>query len=129
MSEKPRIVVVDDNEEFANLVAAALAVDNEVGVALDGREGLDLCLQQAADLMVADIGMPNMDAFSMLREMKKHPQTASMPVIILTATHFNTVSKSKLERDPQVCAILHKPCRLTDLAATVKSVLESRRPR
>lgn len=128
LSHKPRIVVVDDNENFANMVAAALSAENDVAVAYDGKQGLDQCLSRPADIMIADVGMPNMDGVAMLREMKKYPQIAAMPVIILTATHFNTVPRRKFEHDPQVRAIIQKPCRLNDLSALVQSILEGRKP-
>ena len=122
----PRVVILDDSEGFATMVAAVLSAENEVVTGQDGVEGLRLCLEAPTDLLITDIGMPRMDGVNLLRELKRYPQTKTIPVIVLTASHFNTVPRAKFEKDPQVVAILHKPCHLTELANKVRSVVANR---
>lgn len=124
MSDKRRIVVLDDNDVFAEMVSSALSPEYEIWKGSDGIEGLELCAKCHPDLIIADIGMPRMDAGMMLKEMKKSPRLAAIPVMILTATHFNVTSRRQFEKDPQVRAIMLKPFVLDALTAAVKSVLE-----
>lgn len=123
MEQRKRVVVVDDNEVFATMVEDALSFDYEIHKGKDGREGVELCARWRPQLLIADVGMPRMDGVAMLKELKKNPVTASIPVIILTATHFNTTSRRSFETDPQVRSIMFKPCSVETLTATVSSIL------
>lgn len=121
--KRPRVVVVDDESSFASMVEAALSEDYEVATGHDGKAGLALC--QAADtaLLVTDIGMPGMDGVELLKHLKASPRTSRIPVLVLTATHFNTISRKAFDKDPQVKAILHKPCTLEQLQSTVRRLV------
>ncbi len=83
-SEKPRILVVDDNEEFCRNVADILELkDYEVVTAYDGFKTLELVKQNSFDLMLMDVKMPVMDGVETFKKVKKiAPDT---PVIMVTA--------------------------------------------
>jgi CheY-like chemotaxis protein len=119
----PLAVVADDNLAFAELIAAGLRGSFEVRVVENGRKALELCLAGAA-VLVTDIGMPELDGMELLKELKKDARTAKLPVVIATATHFQTASKKKYESDPQVRAIYCKPFQLDELVKKVESLIE-----
>ena len=125
MQEKQRIVVVDDNELFAALIVAALETDYEVAVGLNGREGIRLCLAARTDLLITDIGMPELDGIQMLKEIQKNPQLSSIPVIVVTATHFTTRCRSDVQRYQQVRCILSKTSGIEFLMMEVRKVLQA----
>lgn len=110
------------------MVATALSDHYDVVTASDGRECLEQCRQGNVSVVITDIGMPGMDGLRLLREMKKGRQTAAIPVIILTASHFNTLSRSQFMLDPQVRVILQKPCPIVELTAAVRSALHPPKP-
>lgn len=123
MTERKRIVVLDDNENFAMLLAAALEEHCEVASGFNGLHGIAFCLEGGVDAVVTDIGMPDFDGISMLREMRKHPRMQSIPVIVVTATHFNTTSREEVSRFPQVRRMISKDSGLENITRQIIEVL------
>ena len=81
-----RILVVDDQPANLRVVGALLSRHGfEVATAGAGDEALQSILQRAPDLLLLDMMMPGMDGFSLLAEIKRHPELQSMPVVFLTA--------------------------------------------
>jgi two-component system, chemotaxis family, chemotaxis protein CheY len=80
------LVIVEDNEDLREMLACFLQVQGFTVVAAeDGEAGLRIIRQQPPDLVITDIAMPNMDGLSMIREMRRWPETCSVPVLVLTA--------------------------------------------
>ncbi|HEX4325624.1 MAG TPA: protein kinase [Burkholderiales bacterium] len=80
------ILVVEDDPTIRELVRLHLASANhDVITASDGLQGLQLAVNRLPDIIVSDVQMPNMDGFGMLAAVRANEQTASIPVIFLTA--------------------------------------------
>lgn len=122
MEKKPKIVILDDNEMFAALMAAALEDEFEVAVGHNGLQGIALCLNGAA-AVVTDIGIPDLDGLQMLKRFNKDSRLSGIPVLVVTATHFNSLSREELSRFPQVKRTLSKTESIAILASEVKAVL------
>ena len=127
MESKPRIVVLDDNETFAALMAATLEADYDVVVGHTGLQGIALCLATSTDAVITDIGMPDIDGIAMLREFSKDTRLSGIPVLVVTATHFNRLSREDVKCFPQVKRILFKTDSMDTLAQEVRAVLEEAR--
>lgn len=85
MSSKTRILVVDDNRSVVRLIEALLQKEGfEVLTAFDGFEGLQKAREEKPDLMILDIVMPRMDGYEVCRLLQDDPDTAAIPVLILT---------------------------------------------
>jgi len=84
MSEKLKVLVVDDNEEFCRNVTDILELKGyEVVSAYDGFKGLDLVKENGFDLVLMDVKMPAMDGVETYKKVKEiAPDT---PVIMITA--------------------------------------------
>lgn len=83
---KPSILVVDDVPENLLVLTELLKDDYEVRVANSGARALRLAMQlPTPDLILLDIMMPEMDGYEVLRHLKSSDETASIPVIFLTA--------------------------------------------
>jgi CheY-like chemotaxis protein len=83
---RPKILVVDDEPDVRNLVARLLGPIGEVALAVDGSDALDRILAgDRPDLIVLDLMMPKMDGLTLTRELKKDPNLARIPIVILTA--------------------------------------------
>ena len=80
------ILLVDDSKAIRLIAKNALKVyDCRVLEAGDGQEGLNLVLREKPDLIFLDITMPIMDGVTLLGKLKEEPETADIPVIMLTA--------------------------------------------
>jgi two-component system, OmpR family, alkaline phosphatase synthesis response regulator PhoP len=81
-----KILAVDDERHIVRLVEVNLArAGYQVVTAFDGREALQKVEAEKPDLVVLDVMMPYMDGFEVLRNLKANPETAEIPVIMLTA--------------------------------------------
>jgi two-component system alkaline phosphatase synthesis response regulator PhoP/two-component system response regulator VicR len=81
-----KILAVDDERHIVRLVEVNLArAGYQVVTAFDGREALQKVEAEKPDLVVLDVMMPFMDGFEVLRNLKANPETAEIPVIMLTA--------------------------------------------
>ena len=86
VDNKPRILIVEDHPLIAELVETRLRVEGMRPVHCPGgREALALLDQEAFDLVVLDIMMPEVDGYEVLRTIRNSPTTAHLPVIFLSA--------------------------------------------
>jgi len=112
-----RVLIVEDEKRIASFVSKGLAADGfSTTVAEDGQSGLDLALSGNFDLVVLDIGLPGMDGFEVLRQMRA--QGSSLPVIVLTARDSVTDTVSALEGGAD--DYMPKPFRFAELLARVR---------
>lgn len=114
--DRPRILVVDDDVTLLGLYVDVLKMEGyETKLARDGREAWAQ-LDPPPDLIVLDLMMPNMDGETFLRQLRGHPASAKIPVLVVSAVipqagvaHAN--------------AVLPKPFDLLGFLAAVKENL------
>lgn len=83
---KKKILVVDDEADLVDLVKTRLETGGyEVITAHDGIEGLSKARVECPDLLILDIGMAQMDGYTVLQKMREDEKTKGIPVIMLTA--------------------------------------------
>ena len=83
--KKSLILIVEDEISLSSALNDKLtSVGYEVSLAKNGQEGLDAIKKRKPNLILLDVVMPVMDGMTMLRELRKSPDTASIPVIILS---------------------------------------------
>jgi DNA-binding response OmpR family regulator len=81
-----RVLVADDERDILELVAFRLERSGyEIVRGNDGEEALRLALEQRPDLAVLDVMMPCLSGYDVTREIRRHDETRTMPVILLTA--------------------------------------------
>ena len=86
MSQKKRILVVDDDPDFCDVVQSKLeSLDVDVELAYDGVEGMAKVRDNPPDIIVLDVMMPEKDGFQMCKEIKQDTNYQDIPVIMLTA--------------------------------------------
>jgi len=79
------IMVVDDNPDMVTIVKTILEIKGYgVQSAYNGLEVFNLLQEQKSDLILLDIMMPHMDGLQVLTRIKGNPDTASIPVILLS---------------------------------------------
>ena len=80
------ILVVDDEPDISALVAFHLARESyRVRTVADGTEALRAIEAEPPDLVVLDLMLPGMPGLEVLRELRRHPTTEGVPVVLLTA--------------------------------------------
>ncbi len=97
------VLLIEDNDDHAELVEAALEVNNLVGSVIrfpDAEAGLDYLLGDRAtenpqanplpDLILLDLMLPGMSGMEMLKIVKRHARTKSIPVIVLTTSSLDS---------------------------------------
>lgn len=85
ITEKPRLLIIDDNADIRIFVSELLGHEYEIHQARDGREGLAKAVRLVPDLIICDIMMPVMDGLECCRRIKKEVTTSHIPVLMLTA--------------------------------------------
>lgn len=116
--ERPRVLVVDDEESIRTLVAKSLSKECEVDVVADGPAAVDRLQSGEYDLIITDLRMPGMDGLSVIREARRHSE---VPVIIITAysTEANAIEALNLG----VTGYLTKPFRMERMVAMAHRAL------
>ena len=84
--KRVRVLVADDDAGLRRLIRMTLGeVDFELLEAVDGEEALRLAHERHPSLVVLDANMPRLDGFSVCKQLKADPGTASIKVVMLTA--------------------------------------------
>lgn len=122
-----KVLVVDDVEMNAMLIASVIGTLCEVQTATSGAQALTLIQQQAPDLILLDVMMPEMDGFEVCRRLKADPTTADIPVIFLTALSDSDAEENGLNLG--ATDFINKPFRAPVLLARVRNHLELARQR
>ncbi|HWD99942.1 MAG TPA: response regulator, partial [Bryobacteraceae bacterium] len=128
MPSKPLILNVDDDLAGRYAVGRSLRqAGYEVKDAETGQEGLRLVSELKPDLVLLDVRLPDIDGFEVCRRIREQQsETASTPVIHMSASYIDTRSKVKgLETGAD--AYLTEPVEPAILVATIESVLRIRR--
>ena len=93
-----KVLIVDDTPEARRLILRIMQSQGNFTLmeASNGREGLDLANRQRPDLIILDLMMPEMDGFAVLDQLKANPDTATIPVIVVTAKELTAQEKERL---------------------------------
>lgn len=84
-----RIMVVDDESHITNVVSLKLRnAGYDVTTAGDGEEAYELICQAAPHILVTDLQMPYMSGLELCKLLKSKQETASIPVLMLTARGY-----------------------------------------
>jgi DNA-binding response OmpR family regulator len=84
--ETKTILVCDDDPLLVDLLSFRLAAKGfAIVTASDGAEALEMLEKSALDAIILDAMMPVVDGFEVLRQIRESPQTADIPVLMLTA--------------------------------------------
>src|SRR6202521_670957 len=116
------ILVADDNWANLELLSGMLQVEGyEVFCVVDGRQALETLRSRPIDLLLLDVMMPERDGFAVCREIKSHPDTRLVPVVLVTASKSNADRIRGIECGAD--DFLSKPVDREELLARVRSLL------
>jgi CheY-like chemotaxis protein len=81
-----RVLVVDDDVDTLDLIAIELAQhDADVKTVTSGAEALEVFAEGEFDVLIADIGMPGVDGYELIRQIRRREDGRSIPAVALTA--------------------------------------------
>ncbi len=127
MSEKKRILVVDDEPDFSGIVKSYLEKEGfAVEQAFDGVEGIAKVKANPPDAIVLDVMMPEKDGYAVCAEPKADEKYSSIPIVLLTAvasyvsstrySHYDGMSNEADDYIP-------KPASASQITESVKRLL------
>jgi len=118
-----KILVAEDDKLISNSLCDALKTNGyEPTPAYDGEEAIAKAKEVKPDLMLLDIMMPKLDGISVLWEMKANPETAKVPVVVLTNIG-DVETISKIIEAGAVDYLLKSDQSVDDIIQKVKDVL------
>jgi DNA-binding response OmpR family regulator len=86
MNESQKILVADDEPVGRQLLEAILYPEGyEIIFAKDGDEALNSIIRNQPDLVLLDVMMPKMDGFEVCKKVRRNPETAHIPIFLITA--------------------------------------------
>ena len=136
MDTKTHILVVDDNRSLVRIIQGLLQKEgHEVLTAFDGVDGLQKAREEKPDLIILDVVMPRMDGYEVCRLLQDDPDTAAIPVLMLTVkgqvdAHdlddraLETGIRERMEGyEAGAVEFLSKPIKAKELLERVKTLL------
>jgi putative two-component system response regulator len=121
LAHKPTILCVDDTPANLSLLSGLLKELYRVKAVTSGVKALDLVAQEKPDIILLDVMMPDMDGYEVCRRLKADQETASIPVIFLTAK--TQVEDEELGLALGAVDFIHKPISPPIVLARVKNHL------
>jgi DNA-binding response OmpR family regulator len=122
VSERPLVLVADDDPDILSLVTLRLERDGyEVIGAPDGERAVEEALERTPDLALIDVSMPKLDGYEVTQRLRQHEPTNAIPIILLTAR----VQDSDVARGIEAGAddYVKKPFSTADLRTRVQAAL------
>ncbi|MHC4291461.1 MAG: response regulator [Planctomycetota bacterium] len=121
--QKPKVLVVDDNLQNLELILAYLEdIDCETLSAEGGQEALEMIKNDPPDLVLLDVMMPKISGFEVCKRIKNNPETAEIPVIMVTA--LSEMGDIERAINSGTDDFLSKPVNKWELLTRVKTMLK-----
>jgi DNA-binding response OmpR family regulator len=115
-----KVLIIDDEQLLLEDMELILEFEGfDPITAENGRIGVQMAQKHMPDVILCDIAMPQMDGFQVVRELRKQPQTATIPFIFLSALASETDIESGLGTGAN--GYLVKPIDAGDLVNAIRS--------
>lgn len=122
---KPKILVIDDNQDVRNYICEELQSQYNIISASNGKSAFPIALKENPDLILSDIVMPQMNGIKFCRKVKNNIHINHIPIILLTG---KTDDETKVQGlDIGADAYLAKPFNIEILKKTIKSLIRNRK--
>lgn len=121
-SDKPTVLVIEDNPDMLRFIKNMLSEDYRVLLAPDGERGIEKALQYLPNLILCDIMMPGMDGYEVCRTIRQKPKTEHIPIILLTACSLDEQKAKGYESGAD--AYIQKPFNAQVLKIRIQKLLE-----
>lgn len=120
MSEKRSVLVIEDEPAISNFICRALSANDYKSIpAASGKEGLSLFFSHTPDLVLLDLGLPDIDGLEVLRQLRDLPR--EIPVIIISARDRESEKVTALDMGADDYVV--KPFGVSELLARIRTTL------
>lgn len=115
------IAIVEDDPKVADLFSAALGYEGRWHLRMfsDGKEAQGQLPALRADLILLDVGLPNLDGVSLYKILRGHSDTKHTPIIVVTGIHEWELHRMGL----QTGLFLRKPFKMQELLFMIDALL------
>lgn len=120
----PRILVIDDDRSLLKMMKLMLEkAGHEAILASSGREGIQSAIDEQPDIAIVDVMMPELSGYDVCRQLRENPNTANIPLLILTARA--QPMDRQMAADAGADDFVTKPITRDDLIQHLQELLES----
>jgi two-component system, OmpR family, alkaline phosphatase synthesis response regulator PhoP len=122
---KPRVLVVDDESDFIQLLKYNLENQGfDILTAGDGMEALNTARRELPDVVLVDLMLPDIDGFSVCEILRSQPSTSKVPIIVVSALDGDYVRSRGIQAGVACC--FKKPVDMKVLGESIRSSYELR---
>ena len=120
--EKPRILIIEDDRDNLDLMRYLMERQGyEVLEAYDGRQGLEMARTMLPQLALVDLAMPEVDGWTVIRELKSDPATRQIKIVVVTV---RSLVEDRIRAQEAGCdAFITKQMSMAHLAEVVSQFL------
>ena len=121
------ILIIDDEDDVKDIAQMGLemAADWNAIAASSGKEGLELAITMQPEIILLDLMMPEWDGKETLKQFKANRQTATIPVILMTAKTQSAIAPELATLD--LAGVITKPFRPLELPEQINNILKSQK--
>ncbi len=119
----PRVLAVDDDPTVLDLIQDVLSQDYQVQATTNPHDALALLDREHFDLLLVDLGIPDVDGTEIIRHVRSNPRSRALPIVVVSAY----IELAKRVAGLNVQAIIRKPFQLDQLYETLDKVLTESR--
>jgi CheY-like chemotaxis protein len=120
-SPRLTLLLIDDCVAERELYELTLEPDFNILTANRGSDGVTLAVAERPDLVLLDVTMPGIDGWETCTRIKSHPETADIPVLLLTASDDRDLTQHAVAVGAY--ALLKKPCPAAELRSAIRQAL------
>lgn len=124
-SEKPILLIVDDNSAIREVIKDIFKNNYQIIEASNGKEALKIAQKEIPDCIISDVMMPEINGFELTKEIKRNELTSFIPVLLVTAKTSDEDHLKALENTAD--AFLTKPFNHNVLKASVTQIINERK--
>jgi DNA-binding response OmpR family regulator len=122
---KPRVLVVDDESDFIELLKYNLESQGfDILTATDGMQALNMARRELPDVVLVDLMLPDIDGFSVCEILRSQPSTSRVPIIVVSALDGEYVRSRGIQTGVAGC--FKKPVDMKALGESIRSNYETR---
>ncbi|MDW3645750.1 MAG: tetratricopeptide repeat protein [Bacteroidia bacterium] len=119
-----KLLLIEDNADVVTYLESLLEDNYELLIARDGKEGIELAVQEVPDLIISDIMMPIKDGYEVCATLKEDERTSHIPIVLLTAKADDDSKLTGLSRGAD--AYLTKPFNKKELLIRLEQLQKLR---